>query len=158
MVTTTLTRTMQDYGLDLTPAAERLAEFTRVENTYLTIFLALGGLGLILGTVGMGVIVLRDILEQRGELALLRAVGFSRGLLQRMLLSEYTVTLIAGIACGAVSGIVAVLPSLLTPGTEVPFTFLLLTMLAIVASGIVWIFLATRAATRGELIPALRNE
>jgi putative ABC transport system permease protein len=158
MVTTTLTRSMQDYGLDLTPAAERLAEFTRVENTYLTIFLALGGLGLILGTVGMGVIVLRDILEQRGELALLRAVGFSRGLVQRMLLSEYTVTLIAGVVCGAVSGIVAVLPSLLTPGTQVPYTFLLLTMVAIAASGVVWIFVATRAATRGELIPALRNE
>jgi putative ABC transport system permease protein len=158
MVTTTLTRSMQDYGLDLTPAAERLAEFTRVENTYLTIFLALGGLGLILGTVGMGVIVLRDILEQRGELALLRAVGFSRGLLQRMLLSEYTVTLAAGIACGVVSGIVAVLPSLLSPATEVPYAFLLLTILAIAVSGVVWTFMATWAATRGELLPALRNE
>jgi len=39
-------------------------------------FLALGGLGVILGTVGVVVVVLRSALERRGEFALMLAVGF----------------------------------------------------------------------------------
>jgi len=33
---------------------EKLAAFHRVENTYLSTFQALGGLGLLLGTLGLG--------------------------------------------------------------------------------------------------------
>jgi len=34
----------QDYGLVVTPASERLAQFNSVENTYLSVFMILGGL------------------------------------------------------------------------------------------------------------------
>jgi ABC-type lipoprotein release transport system permease subunit len=57
------------------PTEERLANFHRVENTYLSTFQMLGGLGLILGTLGMAAVLLRNVLERRRELALLRAVG-----------------------------------------------------------------------------------
>ena len=67
---------LTDLGLVLTPAQERLAAFGAVENTYLSIFTALGGLGLVLGSVGLGLVVLRNMLERRGELEMLRAVGF----------------------------------------------------------------------------------
>ncbi len=48
---------LEDYGLELTPATRRLAEFSQVQNTYLDIFQALGGLALLLGSVGLGVVV-----------------------------------------------------------------------------------------------------
>jgi hypothetical protein len=38
-------------------------------------FSPLGGLGLISGTFGVAVVMLRNITERRGELALFRAVG-----------------------------------------------------------------------------------
>ncbi len=41
---------LQPYGVDAVTTAERLDEFHRVENTYLSTFQALGGLGLLLGT------------------------------------------------------------------------------------------------------------
>lgn len=154
----TLTRTMQDYGLEMTSAAERLAEFNMVQDTYLSIFLALGGLGLILGTVGMGIVILRNIMERRSELALFRAVGFSRRVLNRMVLSENFLLLVLGVVCGTVSAIVAVLPALMSPGAGIPYVFLLVTLAAVVVSGGVWVVLATKAATRGDLVPALRNE
>ena len=72
-----LTRALQDRGLELTTAAERLNAFNAVQNTYLNTFQILGGLGLLLGSAGLGVVALRNILERRGELALLRAVGFT---------------------------------------------------------------------------------
>ena len=65
-----------DLGADAMPTAERLAEFHTVENTYLSTFQTLGGLGLLIGTVGLAAVVLRNVLERRRELALLRAVGY----------------------------------------------------------------------------------
>jgi putative ABC transport system permease protein len=154
----TLTRAMQDYGLELTSAVERLAEFNMVQDTYLSIFLALGGLGLILGTVGMGIVILRNVMERRSELALLRAVGFSRRALNRMVLSEHFLLLALGVVCGTVSAIVAVLPALMSPGAGIPYMFLFVTLAAVVVSGCVWVVLATRVAAKGDLVPALRSE
>ena len=55
---------MVDFGADATGTAERLAQFHRVENTYLSTFQALGGLGLILGTMGLATVLLRNVLER----------------------------------------------------------------------------------------------
>ena len=49
-----LSRAMSDVGLEVTSAAARLAEFNAVQNTYLAIFQVLGGLGLLLGSAGLG--------------------------------------------------------------------------------------------------------
>jgi putative ABC transport system permease protein len=40
---------MQDYGIEPVQTSVRLSEFNQVENTYLSIFLALGGMGFIRG-------------------------------------------------------------------------------------------------------------
>src|SRR5262249_55769132 len=48
-----LERELAPFGFDAVTAADRLAAFHRVENTYLSTFQALGGLGLILGTIGL---------------------------------------------------------------------------------------------------------
>ncbi len=45
---------LRDYGLVLTPTQERLAAFSAVENTYLSIFMVLGSLGLVLGQRRLG--------------------------------------------------------------------------------------------------------
>jgi hypothetical protein len=51
-VSATLEQGSADLGLDVVSTAERLAGFHRVENTYLSTFQSLGGLGLVLGTLG----------------------------------------------------------------------------------------------------------
>ena len=65
----------EGFGAVATGTAERLASFHRVENTYLSTFQALGGFGLLLGTVGLATVLMRNVLERRRELALLGAVG-----------------------------------------------------------------------------------
>ena len=157
-VAKTLGKAMEDAGLSLSPAAERLADFNAVENTYLSIFAILGGLGLLLGSVGLGVIVLRNVLERRGELALLRAVGFRANSLYRLIFSEHLLLLLLGLLTGIIAAIIAVLPALNSPGAGVPYVTLTLTLLAVFLSGFVWVGLATGAALRGSLLPALRNE
>jgi ABC-type antimicrobial peptide transport system permease subunit len=153
-----LSRALSDLGLDVSPAPERLAAFNAVENTYLSIFQALGGLGLILGSFGLGVVVLRNVLERRGELALLRAVGFSRRSLEWLVLSEHWMLLLGGLACGAASGLAAVIPNLRSSGADFPLVSLSWTLFGILASGVLWTWLAARLALRGPLLDALRNE
>jgi hypothetical protein len=76
-IATAIERGAADLGADAVATAERLAEFHTVENTYISTFQALGGLGLLVGTLGLAAVVLRNVLERRRELALLGAVGYS---------------------------------------------------------------------------------
>jgi len=157
-VSATLSRALQDTGLELTPTVQRLNEFNAVQNTYLGTFQVLGGLGLLLGSAGLGVVVLRNVLERRGELGLLTAVGFRRRLLQRLVLSEHGALLGLGLALGTIAAAVAVLPAILSPGTHLPYASLALTLVAVLFNGLLWTWLATAYALRGNLLSALRNE
>jgi ABC-type lipoprotein release transport system permease subunit len=157
-VVATLTRALQDVGLELTPCARRLAAFNAVQNTYLNTFQILGGLGLLLGSAGLGVVVLRNVLERRGELGLLQAVGFRQRLLRRLLLCEHGGLLALGLSVGMVAALAAVLPVLLAPGATMRPTALAATLLGVLASGLLWTWLATRFALRGRLLDALRDE
>jgi len=157
-VADSLSRGLQDQGLELTPASTRLAEFNTVQNTYLSIFLILGSFGLLLGSLGLGVVVWRNVNERRGELALLRAVGYSQKSIRTILLSEHVVLLATGILFGIIAALLAILPSLLTPGTEIPYPTILIILVIVSLNGIIWTFAAAALATKEDLIPALRKE
>jgi len=149
---------LKDYGLMLTATKERLAAFDAVENTYLSIFTVLGGLGLVLGSIGLGLVVLRNMLERRGELSMLRAVGFDKGQLKRMVFYEHWPLCLAGLGCGVISAVVAVIPALQSRGGQVPLAGLLVTIAAIALSGAAWVWIAGTLALRGGLLDALRHE
>jgi putative ABC transport system permease protein len=153
-----LSHALQDVGLELTPATARLNQFNAVQNTYLSTFQVLGGLGLLLGSAGLGVVVLRNVQERRGELALLLAVGFRRRQLLKMILSEHAALLILGLCAGTLAAAIAVMPTLLSPGARVPYLSLAVTAGVVLLNGLAWAWLATRFALRGKLLDALRNE
>ena len=149
---------LEDYGLELTRAEQRLEEFSRVQNTYLDIFQVLGGLALLLGSIGLGVVVLRNVMERRGELALLQAIGFRKGSLQWLVLAEHGGLLILGLIGGVLSALIAVWPSLTAPGQGLPVDLLKWTVGGILVSGLFWTWLATVIALRGKLLSSLRSE
>ena len=113
---------------------------------------------MLLGSLGLGVVVLRNVLERRGELAVLLAVGFQPPLLRRLILIEHVCLLLAGLLAGLVPAALAVLPQVKLSGIQVPFGWLGLLILAVLINGMVWTWLATRVAMRGKLLEALRNE
>ena len=157
-VARTLAKALQDRGLELTPAADRLNAFNAVQNTYLNTFQMLGALGLLLGSAGLGVVVLRNVLERRGELAVLLAVGFRPRALRRLVLWEHGALQCLGLLLGIVAALLAVLPVLLSPGAPISFGPLLAAMALVLASGFLWTWAAARLALRGDLIEALREE
>lgn len=129
----------RDYGWEMESAAKRLMEFYSVTNTYLSIFLALGALGLILGTIGLAVILARTILERRREIALMQAIGFSKGAVFKMLRNEYLLLLVAGVLLGFVTAVIATLPAFLSTNTDASFSTVAIVVALILANGIVWI-------------------
>jgi putative ABC transport system permease protein len=147
-----------DLGADAMPTAQRLEEFHAVENTYLSTFKTLGGLGLLVGTVGLAAVLLRNVLERRRELALLGAVGFRRRHIFAIILSEQVLLLAWGLAIGAACAIVAVLPAMREHGGQLPAAGAALLVVAVFVAGLLSSAMATRAALRTPLLEALRSE
>ena len=152
-----LEKTLGDYGFDLTSASARLASYRSVENTYISTFQSLGGLGVLLGTFGLALVLFRNIIERRGELATLRAFGFRRQLLSRMLFLESCFLLTVGMFIGIVAGLTAVLaahghfPSF-------PWFSLTITLLFIFGFGIIANAVAVAVALRSPLLTTLKSE
>ena len=157
-VTGTLEEALSDYGFDIQSTAARLAGFHKVENTYLSTFRSLGALGLVLGTVGLAAILLRNVLERRRELALLRAVGYRPSHLAAMVLAENLLLLLLGLATGTVCALLAIAPAVSLRGGQFPVASLGLLLAAVLATGIGASLAATRAALRSPLLAALRSE
>ena len=155
---TALEDRLSDYGFDVQSTSERLATFHRVENTYLSTFQMLGGLGLVLGTIGLAAVLLRNVLERRRELALMRAVGYNSRHFTVMILSENALLLFAGVATGAVCALLAIFPVVLSRHGQVAQISLGLLLLAVLVSGLVASIAATWVAIRTPLLAALRAE
>ena len=149
---------LSDYGFDVTSTAERLAAFHRVNNTYLATFQTLGALGLLLGTLGLGAVLLRNVLERRRELALLRAVGYDTRHVSLMVLVENGLLLFGGLAIGTVCAVVAIAPAWIERGGQFPVVGLGGMLLAVAAAGLASSLAATAAAVRSPLLASLRSE
>ncbi len=157
-VTTTLEERLSDYGFDVVQTGQRLANFHRVENTYLSTFQMLGALGLLLGTLGMGAVLLRNVLERQRELALLRAVGYNSRHFTMIVVAENALLLVSGLLTGTVCALLAIAPVVFSRHAQLPGVSLGLLLLAVLVSGLTISLIATRAALRSPLIPALRAE
>jgi ABC-type antimicrobial peptide transport system permease subunit len=147
-----------DFGFDALNTAEKLAGFHQVENTYLSTFQTLGGLGLLLGTVGLAAVLLRNVLERRREIALLRAVGYQPAHLSWMVIAENALLLGCGLLTGVFCALLAIIPALIARGGRLSVVSLGLLLLAVLLTGLAASVIAVRAVVRSPLIPALRSE
>lgn len=145
-------------GFDAERVADRLANFLAVQNTYLSTFQALGGLGLLLGTIGLSIVMLRNVLERRTELALLRAVGFRDFILAWLVLCENALLLGWGLAVGTVSALLAMLPHLVSTGADVPWHDVAIIISAVFVAGMAGALVAVRGALRTPVLATLRAE
>ncbi len=157
-VTKLLESRLSDFGIDAASTTERLAGFHRVEYTYLSTFQMLGGLGLVLGTLGLGAILLRNVLERRRELALLRALGYTQSDFFAMVVAENVWMLVSGLVVGTSCALVAIAPMFLDRGGRLPAETLALLLLGVLGTGLLASLGATAAALRAPLLSALRTE
>lgn len=153
-----LSKGLGRFGVEISDTRSRLAAYLAVENTYLSTFQALGGLGLLLGTIGLAAVTLRNVWERRGELALLRALGLRASDLFRMTLMEHTAILACGLAVGSISAAFAIAPHLLSSSGDVPLQSLAITIFLVFLIGAAVGAWSIHSTLKAPLLKALRRE
>ncbi|QDT57645.1 FtsX-like permease family protein [Stieleria bergensis] len=146
-----------DVGFDVSDAAVVLSNMMAVQNTYLRTFQSLGGLGLLLGTLGLAIAQVRNVLERRNELAVMRAIGFEQQRLAKMVVGETAALLLLGIGCGVLCAVLAVLPFAATSGMLPPVLEPVLLVLGILGFGLLAGLLAAIKVVRINMLDALRG-
>ncbi len=153
-----LERDLSRFGFDAMPVRRRMEGYFAVQNTYLATFQTLGGFGLVLGTIGLTVVLLRNVFERRSELALMQALGFSPKALTWIVLAENVALTLAGLAIGLFAAALAVAPHLSAAAGNPGMTSMLATVAGVLLTTLMTGWLALRPALSGSLITALRSE
>ena len=157
-LTSLLETGLADKGFDIERVVERLKDFLEVQNTYLSTFQTLGGLGLLLGTLGLATVMLRNVLERRAELALMRAVGFRNTQLAWLVLWENAFLLVWGLLAGTVSALLAMTPHLRKTGADVLWSDVGMTLGVVFVVGMLAALFAVTEAVRTPIVTTLRSE
>jgi putative ABC transport system permease protein len=149
---------LSDWGFRVESSQARLSAFHQVENTYLSAFQSLGSLGLILGSLGLAAVLLRNVLERRRELALLRAVGFRSGTISKIVLAENMLLIGWGLAGGVLSSLLSIMPALFSRGAAFPIISAGMVLAAVWVVGLLSSIFAVIAAFRSPLLASLHSE
>ena len=147
----------EDYGITVHDSAERLRNFLKIEATYLIIFQMLGGLGLILGALGFGFIILRNVQDRQGELATLKAIGFLNKDISLNLFKEHFILLLWAVFCGTITALISWIPLLVT-NASLPLGRILTILALILLVGVISCFLSSLASTKFKFLDTLKNE
>jgi hypothetical protein len=151
---------LASLGPEVESVRDRLVRLAAVQNTYLSAFTSLGGVGLFLGLFGLLVLVVRSADEHRMEYALRRALGTGRMRVALELAAETGALLGLGLALGLACGLVAVSHRFVTGQAGPAWGELVSSVAGVLVAGslagVVTAFAATRR--RGALLADLRNE
>lgn len=110
---------LSNWGVRVETTTNRLKTFNSVTDTYLTIFLLLGGLGLILGFLGMTLIVGRNMAGRRNELATLLALGYAKREIKSIYRTENLLIPLYAVTMGTLSSLLAVVPTAANAATGI---------------------------------------
>ena len=149
---------LRNYGVDATPAVQRLLEFYKVENTYLNIFLMLGALGLLIGTIGLGILIFRMVGERSREYAAMLAIGFQKKQVFRLVFAENLIIVGLALLAGLVPSVISAIPSATAEIYQNLIWWPFAISLLVFASAVVWMLLSIRIVLRKNLLALLRNE
>ncbi len=87
---------------------DRLRQFNTVTDTYLTIFMTLGGLGLLLGILSFIIVIRKNLAMRRDEIRLYRVLGFTDGQIGRIFYKENILVPLYAILTGVIGALISV--------------------------------------------------
>ena len=124
-----LSQALNEYGVRVMTTGQRMAQFGELVNTYLSIFLTLGGIGMLIGIFSFIIVVRKNLLQRKNDLQLYQALGYSRERLESQLYRENIIVPLFAIGVGAVAAVISVIDrlsnaSLSVWATAIFFTFL----------------------------------
>ena len=143
-----LQRALGDRGAVVETTAGRLAAFHGVENTYIAIFHLLGGLGVVLGSAGLGVVTARNLAERRYEFAMLHTLGVPARVSRRVVWHEVARFIGWGLGIGVAAALVAISPGVSEAGGVGSFGWVAVLVAVIAGNAWFWSWLGWRMVWR----------
>lgn len=141
------------YGIDIVTTIQRIELFFSVTDTYLSIFLTLGALGLLLGIFCLVIGVRKSLVTRRGQIQQLSYTGFSSRQIQQSLYREHIIVPLYAIACGTSGALISISANVAGAGLWTILTALLAFLLLLLLT-----LLAIRMITQGATDRQLSQE
>ena len=154
---------LEKEGVDVSLIAEDVALIQALVLSILALFEGYLAIGLIIGIAGIGVVTYRSVSERRKHIGMLRALGFTKGMVMRVHLIEIGWISLLGILNGVVVALMFHVGLHAAVWEEEGAVLVLpwATVLWVVLGGAVLVYLATfspvRAASKIEPSEALRS-
>ena len=130
-VKTLLSQALNEYGVRVTTTNERLQLFNTVTDTYLTIFMTLGGLGLLLGIASFIIVIRKSLSARRQEIGLYKTLGFPNEKIEQTLYRENLTVPLYAIATGILCSLAGIGNSFPNIGTGVWLIALFFTIFSV---------------------------
>ena len=103
-----LEQALHEYGVRITTTNDRLRQFNEVTDTYLSIFMTLGGLGLLIGIFSFIIVIRKNLAMRRDEIRLYRMLGFTDSWIEALLYRENRIVPLYALIAGSVGALVSV--------------------------------------------------
>lgn len=107
-VATLLSAALGDYGMTVSSTADRLRRFFEVTDAYLSIFMSLGGLGLLLGLASLLIVIRKNMTARQQEIGLYKTLGFTTDSIVGMLRREQSVVPLYAIFTGTTGSLISI--------------------------------------------------
>jgi putative ABC transport system permease protein len=96
---------LDQYGFDAQAIRQLILENREYERSFMSLFQAYLGLGLILGIIGLGVVMARNVQERRYEIGVLRTIGYTKKMLLKSFILELSFISILSSIIGLLAGV-----------------------------------------------------
>lgn len=103
-----LATALNEYGVRVMPTSERLRQFYRVTDTYLTIFLTLGGIGLLVGIFSFVIVIRKNLAMKDKDIQLYNVLGYPHETVESLLFNENVVVPLYAIFIGVTGAMLSV--------------------------------------------------
>jgi putative ABC transport system permease protein len=161
----TIESALFQHGVETIDVAETIADFQASQRSFFNLLIGFMTLGLVVGIAALGVISARAVVERRHEIGVLRAIGYSRRMVQMSFLAESSFIALLGIGLGVVLGLLMSINVMADIRTDEPDIELVIpwTMVGIIAAGaylfsLLTTYLPSMQASRIAPADALRYE
>lgn len=153
------------HGMETLDVEETIADIQESQRAFFNLLIGFMTLGLVVGIAALGVISARAVVERRHEIGVLRAIGFSRGMVQMSFLAESSFIAVLGIGLGLLLGLLSSVNLINEiradePNVQFVIPWLKVTLIALGAYvfSLLTTFLPARQAARVAPADALRYE